>query len=87
MPAAPFTITKPKLLLGEGREEVLFFSAWLAVLGVGDVQVADYGGKARLAAFIRALAVPPTPGFSALASLAVTRDADLDAAAAFASVS
>ncbi|MCI0464129.1 MAG: hypothetical protein L0Z62_44920 [Gemmataceae bacterium] len=80
MPAAPLTISKPKLLLGEGVDEVRFFAAWLAQLGVSDVQVMDYAGKANLAARrwpSRRRASPP---------LSRSRDADLNAAGTFASV-
>jgi len=43
-------------------------------------------GKTRLASFLQTLTAFPVPGFSAVDSLAITRDADLDAAGAFASV-
>jgi len=42
-PGSP--ITKEKLLLGEGIEEVRFFNALLAHLGITNVQVDQYGGK------------------------------------------
>ncbi len=80
----PLTITEKKLLLGEGKDEVRFFNALLAHLGISDIQVTDYGGKTRLKDYLEALA--QTPGFGGLASLAITRDSDTDAAATFASV-
>ncbi len=41
----PQTISQPKLLLGEGKDEVLFFSALLKHLQIKDIQVVQYGGK------------------------------------------
>lgn len=84
-PGDPFELTKPKLLIGEGHDEVVFFGALLKHLGIDDVQVTDYRGKQKLPAFLDAL--KKLPGFSQLESLGVTRDADLDAVGAFASVS
>jgi hypothetical protein len=86
MPAAAQQITKPKLLVGEGVDEVRFFEALLAHLGIRDIQVMEFGGKTRLAGFLRTL-VAPIPGYDQLISLAITRDADLDATGAFQSVS
>lgn len=87
MAIATIAIVKPKLLLGEGKDEVRFFTALLGHLGIADVQVIDYGGKTRLKDFLEALAQTPASGFAGLVSLAITRDADLDAVGAFASVS
>lgn len=88
MPVIPVAIVKPKLLLVEGKDEVRFFNALLAhpILNIADIQVADYGGKTRLKDYLEALAQTPVAGFTNLVSLMVTRDADTDATAAFASV-
>jgi hypothetical protein len=85
MPVAPLVLTKPKLLLGEGQDEVRFFKAFLDHLGITDVQVADYGGKTNFARYLQALAVP-APGYRGLVSLGVTRDADTNPVGAFQSV-
>jgi hypothetical protein len=85
MPVATVAITKPKLLLGEGKDEARFFNALLDHQGVADIQVVDYGGKTRLRDYLEALALPPVSGFPGLVSLAITRDADADAGAAFTS--
>jgi len=77
-------IRKPKILLGEGKEEVFFFEALLDSLDIADVQAEHYGGKANLGGFLAALR--SAPGFDAVKSIGVTRDADADASAAFASV-
>jgi Protein of unknown function (DUF3226) len=86
MPIDLGQITKPKLLLGEGVDEVRFFGAYLAHLNITDIQVAQYAGKSRLAAFLQTL-VTPIPGFSGLVSLGITRDADDNPTGAFQSVS
>jgi hypothetical protein len=85
MPVGTVVLSKPKLLLGEGVDEVRFFGALLGHLGIADVQVTDYGGKQRLAAFLQTL-VTPLPGFANVVSLGVTRDADDNPAGAFQSV-
>lgn len=48
MPDKPREITQPKLLIGEGQEEVRFFNALLKHLGRQDVQVENYSGKDQL---------------------------------------
>jgi len=80
----PLELDQPKLLIGEGVEEVLLFGALLTHLGIGDVRVEQCGGKDGLPAYLDALRL--RPGFAELSSLGVTRDADADAMAAFNSV-
>ncbi|MFN8494753.1 MAG: DUF3226 domain-containing protein [Caldilineaceae bacterium] len=70
----PTEITKPKLLLGEGNDEVEFFNALLAHLQLEDVQVVDYLGKHNV--FVELATVLKLPGFSQLESIGITRDAD-----------
>lgn len=80
-----FSIEKPALLIGEGREEELFFCAMVNHLGLSSsIQVTQYGGKDKLAGFLAGLKAQTT--FSKLSALGITRDADLDHAAALASV-
>lgn len=67
-------VSKPKVLLGEGVEEVYFFSALLDHLDINDIQVVEYGGKNKLREGLRALV--KRSGFKHVVSLAVTRDAD-----------
>ncbi len=45
MAAAPLSFSKPKLLLGEGVDEVRFFRTFLGYLGLSDIQVESVGGK------------------------------------------
>lgn len=80
----PLDVIKPRLLIGEGVEEVHFFNAWLAHLNIDDMQVEQYGGKNGLSSYLKTLRV--RPGFSALVGLGITRDADHAADRAFQSV-
>jgi hypothetical protein len=74
-------IIKPKLLLGEGIEEVYFFDALLGHLGINDVQVDQYDGKTNIGAGLKA--IKDRSGFiNQVVSLGVTRDADFAADAA-----
>lgn len=77
-------IEKPKLLIGEGKDESIFFQELLGTVGAVDVQVLEYGGKTQLSRFLRTL--PTVPGFSDLKSLGITRDGDDSARSAFESV-
>ena len=68
-------IIKPKLLLGEGIEEVYSFNALLDHLGITDVQVDQYDGKSKIAAGLKA--IKDRSGFiNQVVSVGVTRDAD-----------
>ena len=80
MPRGRFNrIDRSKLLVGEGRDEVEFFTSLLSHLGISGVQVTDYGGKPKLREFLATLR--RIPGFADLRTLAVTCDADDDPAA------
>lgn len=83
-PPRPQPIGKPRLLIGEGREEVFFFEALLRHLNRDDIAVEQYGGKANLRRYLRTVA--RSPDFPLLRSLGVTRDADDDPAGAMQSV-
>lgn len=84
MPSIPTQISKPKLLIGEGSEEVLFFDALLSHLQITDVQVQEYKGKQALASYLRNL--PKVSNYQQVISLGITRDADDSATSAFQSV-
>lgn len=83
--ADPLELDKPKLLIGEGKDEVLIFDALLNHLRIDDMKVEQYGGKNKLPDYLDALRL--RPGFTHLTSLGVTRDADTDAFSAFTSLS
>ncbi len=77
-------LSKPKLLIGEGKEEELFFTAFLTHLNISDVQVEQYGGKQALPSYLKTL--PLRPGYLQIVSLGITRDADNFAQSAFQSI-
>ncbi len=83
-PHHPSTIVKPRLLVGEGDDEVAFFQALIASLNIDDIQVEKSGGKDRLPLYLKEL--PRRPGVERVVALGVTRDADLDCADGFAKV-
>jgi hypothetical protein len=72
--AKPSSIEKPGLILGEGIDEVEFLGSLLDHLGLVDVDVFQYGGKGKLAAYLQDL--PNRTGFSRLKRLCITRDVD-----------
>ncbi|HKI35834.1 MAG TPA: DUF3226 domain-containing protein [Gemmataceae bacterium] len=80
-PARPQIIMKPRLLAGEGDDEVAFFGALLAYLNIDDIQVEQYGGKQNLSRYVRELR--NRPGYERVVALGLTRDADTDCTAAF----
>jgi hypothetical protein len=84
MSSTPQALSKPKLLIGEGKEEVDFFTAFLTHLNIRDIQVEQYGGKQGLKSYLRTLVV--RPGYLDIVSLGITRDADNSAQSAFQSV-
>lgn len=77
-------LTRPKILIGEGQDEEVFFGALLEHLRIDDVQVAQCAGKDAMAKFLKVL--PKLDGFGDVVSIGVTRDADDDASQAFRSV-
>jgi hypothetical protein len=77
-------IRNSTLLIVEGNEEVRFFGALADKLVLQDVQIMPLGGKTQLRSRLKAVAA--TPGFSAVTSLGLVRDANGDPAAAFQSV-
>ena len=78
------TITQPKLLLGEGKEEEIFFSELIKIMNINDIEIISYGGKTNLSNYLKALKL--IPGFSNLISLGITRDADENKDSAYQSV-
>jgi len=67
-------ITKPKLLLGEGKDELEFFEALLRHLKIDDVQPMKYEGKSRLRPVLET--IMQMPDFHTVTSIGITRDAD-----------
>src|SRR5437764_660537 len=84
LPQPTRPLTKAKVLIGEGREEVIFFEALFAHLGLVDFQVEEYGGKANLLKYLREFGV--RPGHQNVVALGITRDADDSAVQVFQSI-
>lgn len=72
--ANPLVISKKKLLLVEGKDELGFFEVLMGKAGIDDVQVVDCGGKNNMANKFGALLL--TPGFADVSAYAIVRDAD-----------
>jgi hypothetical protein len=68
-------IVERRLILGEGKDEVLFFQALLKHEGIVGVQVMDYGGKTKLSKGVLKT-FKQISGFGELIALGVTRDAN-----------
>jgi hypothetical protein len=76
------TIDQTKQLVVEGDDAVRFFKALLKHVGLGGIQVHNFGGISELAAFLKALR--DTRGFrETVASVGIVRDADNDSDSAF----
>ncbi|AFZ53707.1 DUF3226 domain-containing protein [Cyanobacterium aponinum UTEX 3222] len=67
-------INKPKLLIGEGKDEIRFFQSFLKYLNICDMMVESYNGKDNLYSYLKTLVL--RPNFSQLVSIGITRDAD-----------
>ena len=73
------------LLVVEGIDDARFLNAFLKYIGIGYVQIAVAGGRDSFGAFLSGT-LPRTRHVSRLRRLALVRDADLDAQAAFQSL-
>ena len=77
-------IKQSKILVVEGRDDELFFSAIVKNLNLQGIQILGIGGKEKIRPNLKALRV--SPNFSRVTSLGVIRDADDNASSAFQSV-
>ncbi len=77
-------ITKPKLLLVEGKDEVKLFEKLLADLGLVDIEIRDIMGKTKYRKNIEAL--PRLSGFGEVTSVGIVTDADKQPKGTFDSV-
>lgn len=80
----PVQITNPNVLLVEGDDDVRFFRAFLTRTGLSGYDVFKTEGKTLFRNSLRALA--NAPGFEEVTGLAIARDADDNAQAAFQAV-
>lgn len=83
MSLKPREITREKLLLVEGKDEVNFFEALLEQSGIEGFEIIDVGGKRNFAKELKMLAL--LTGFEKVKTLIIVRDADDNADDAFAS--
>ena len=75
-------ISRPKQLVVEGQDAMVFFEALLKEMGLSEIQLQDFGGVDELRGFLSALR--RQSGFAQIVrSLGVVRDADRDATSAF----
>jgi hypothetical protein len=77
-------ITKPKLLLVEGKDEVELFDKLLTDLGLADIDIWDIMGKTKFRENIEAL--PRLSGFDRVTSVGIVTDADKQPKGAFDSI-
>lgn len=77
-------IQQKKVLAVEGKDEVNFFRALLTYVGITDIDVREVGGKRQFKTKLPALV--RMSGFSDVEVLAIIRDADNNAKAAFKSI-
>jgi hypothetical protein len=73
-----------KQLIVEGEDDRRFIEQFLRARGATEVQVQPIGGKSQLRAYLRTLR--NDPGFPTVTSIAVLRDADDDADAAWSAI-
>lgn len=81
---AKTTITQPKLLLVEGKDEEAFFTQLLLELALADIQIHAVGGKTRFRDRLKVLL--EAPGHEIITSLGIVRDADTSPDSAFDSI-
>jgi hypothetical protein len=67
-------INQPKLLIGEGNDELRFFQSFLKHLKIDNIMIESYQGKDNLAKYLKTLIL--RPNFSQLVSIGITRDTD-----------
>jgi hypothetical protein len=86
VPDRPLEITKPNILVVEGKDEEGLFTALIKHLDLeASIQVLPIGGKTTLRPYMQALR--STTGFLEIVkSIGIMRDADEDADAAFQSI-
>ena len=81
----PKTIDQPVQLLVEGKDAVVFFTAFIKHLGLTGIQLQNFGGINELRGFLEVLT--DSSGFwENVITVAVIRDAETNAQSAFQSV-
>ncbi|TET20163.1 hypothetical protein E3J74_04050 [Candidatus Bathyarchaeota archaeon] len=80
----PIRITKPRLVVVEGKDDLNFFEALIDHMNLQNIQVVECSGKSRLGDYLEALVI--ASGFHQVTSLGIAVDADDDNSATFESV-
>ena len=78
------SIEQAKLLVVEGNDDKRLFNALLRHIDVSGIQVVDAGGKDNIRQTLKV--ITQSTGFSAVSSIGVVRDADVNADSALQSV-
>ena len=78
------SIQQAKLLVVEGNDDKRLFNALLRHIGVSGIQVLNAGGKDNIRQTLKV--ITQSSGFSAVSSIGVVRDADVNAGSALQSV-
>lgn len=78
-------ITKPRVLIVEGDDEVRFFSALINRAGLDDIQIFSLGGVQKLQRRLPLL-LKKTPRKTDIQSIGIVRDADNSFTGAFQSI-
>lgn len=73
---SPTAITKPYILLVEGKDDEFFFKALMKNLNLNNIQIFNYDGTPKFRDFLSGFI--KTTGFADVSSLGITRDADTD---------
>ncbi len=80
----PIKIEKKRLLLVEGKDEIMFFNAYLKFLEIDNIQVLEVKGKTQFKNELPLLKI--NPGFPDVEKFGLIRDADDDFSATLQSV-
>ena len=84
MESKKIQIQNQKLLLVEGKDDEVFFKAFLEKKNINEIQVISSDGNRQLQQLFPI--IKKTPGFDKVTSLAVIHDADTDPCKAFQSI-
>jgi hypothetical protein len=77
-------ISEPNLLLVEGQDEVNFFTRFIDVMDLRNIQVLEFGGSEKFRPNI--INLPKLDNFDSVISVGIVRDADTSARNTFTSI-
>jgi len=82
----PTEITQSRLLLVEGKDDLLFFDALIKQQNLQNIQIISYEGKPNLRRFLKSVLVKSPEFHNRVNSLGIVRDADTNASSTFQSI-